>query len=179
MLIICLCISLLVAINRAVCIWKTFQTRQESIWRKIGFTILAFVMGAVIWPILPLVWFWNWLKEKKLLVKLKIKIKELRQQWRKYRGDRYIILAHSRTTDVYYTYGYIMPWWWRDRMEKTCNLFYFDEINKDKQMFFRVITEKEFKDTYYGKTNNYTDFAELMATDMVDSIWKSRGLGAL
>lgn len=167
-LIILSIVSTYFAISRAFVIWKDFQVRQEPTWKKVGFTVLAFIMGAIIWPFLLIYWGWKGLKNQKLLERVKNFFQQV-NECKEYRGNRYLILVHSIITDKYYTYGYIMPWWWKNRLDKTCIDFYFDELNNGKSAFFKVITEDELKTNYTG-LENFTSFPELMAEIMVSSV---------
>ena len=146
LLIIIVAISAYFAVSRAWIVWKQFRTRNESKPKIIGFTTLAFIVGAIIWPVLPIIWGVNWLKENKP----------------KY---RYLILAHSRLSNEFYTYGYIMPWWWKNRLKKTCKIFNQDEDNVDR-IQFRVITELEYNKRYQG-TKNFTEYGSLLGEDFV------------
>ena len=168
LLIILSIVSTYFAISRAFVIWKEFQIKQEPTWKKVGFTVLAFIMGAIIWPFLLVYWGWKRLKENNPLRKIKELFKNFKEN-KKYRGNRYLILVHASCLDKYYTYGYIMPWWWKIRLEKVCIDFYFDKLNIGKSAFFKVITEDELKTNYTG-LENFTSFPELMAEIMVSSV---------
>ena len=166
LLIILSILSAFFAISRSYVIWKEFQVRQEPTWKKVGFTVLAFIMGAIIWPFLLI--YWGWKGCQKLLERVKNFFQQVKE-CKEYRGNRYLILVHSTSTDKYYTYGYIMPWWWKSRLEKACIEFYFDELNNGKSAFFKVITENELR-TNYSSLENFTSFPELMAEIMVSSM---------
>lgn len=167
-LIILSIVSAYFAISRAFMVWRKFQVRQEPTWKKVGFTMLAFIMGAIFWPVLLIYWGGSWLKNQKLLERVKNFFQQV-NECKEYRGKRYLILVHSISTDKYYTYGYIMPWWWKNRLDKACIDFYFDELNNGKSVFFKVITENELKTNYTG-LENFTSFPELMAEIMVSSV---------
>ena len=64
-LVIIIMISALFAVNRSIKMWNEFTDRP--LWEKLVAVVIAFVMGALLWPILLVMWVWNWLKNKYLL----------------------------------------------------------------------------------------------------------------
>lgn len=67
LVIICL-ISAVFAVDRAIRIFGLFnKDLHRPIWETVGASILAFILGAIIWPVLCCVWGWEWIKKHPIL----------------------------------------------------------------------------------------------------------------
>ena len=146
LIIILIVVSAYFAVTRAFLAWREFHARYEPDYKVAMLSILGFIIGAVAWPVILVVMGIDWYKEKRL-------------------KHRYLILAHSRISNEFYTYGYIMPWWYKKRLKKTCKLFNQDEDNVDK-IQFRVITEEEYIERY-KPIPNFTEYGTLLGEDFV------------